>query len=132
MSCVWDSLLKGIREVAKKDGSVRPPKNINDLRDVLQATPEPIGVMWNGEEITRKQIEEVVDAMRCVPIHHDGGEGYLVSCCDPLFISASFIYKINIIHTMNKHYTSNYSVPDASHTITFKSSTGHMTLSSVS
>lgn len=94
--------------------------------ELLQANNEKtIDVIWNGSELTPKQLEENVEWVKSLnvkTINH----GYFCSTCDPYLLLVAQIFRLNIIHTYLNHAI-NYTYTGANHNGTVKvaSNRGH-------
>jgi len=99
MTCVWDSIINSLNEDDKK--KIFPNgKSINacGLVEFFQENNiETKNVVVNGEKITKKQIEENIERIKCIN-KNCLGNGYDCSTFDPILILLCELLKIDIEH----------------------------------
>jgi len=127
MSCVWNSLLTGLRRgEIKHDFKARPIELIMHLKENNKLTEH---ITVNEEEPTEKQLEENKEAIKELN-KKIVSTGYWCSTCDPVLILFCEIFSVNINHTyLSSVIKYNHSAPKF--TICLSSNKGHMTFSKI-
>lgn len=126
-TCVWQSLLQGLKGDLKKLGITPNKKNraglINTFVHKLKQNNQRVSnITVNNVELVDQQINENFEAIKEIK---NINNGYLCSTCDPMLILVCKLFNCNIKHK----YLSNmihYENPDATFEIELKSSLGHM------
>lgn len=123
MSCVWDSLLTGLRKgKIKLNFKTDPVKLIMYLKENNQITKN---ITVNNEKLTTKQLEENKEAIKELN-KKVASNGYWCSTCDPVLILFCEIFRVSIIHTYLSS-TIKYYHSSPKFTICLSSNKGHMT-----
>ncbi len=80
-------------------------------------------IKWNGQELSNKQRLENMERINELELE-EIENGYLCSCCDPVLLLVSELYKTNIDHDYNGHIMK-YRVDKPVKKLYFKSDYGH-------
>lgn len=127
MTCVWDSLVAGLRRLSFFPEGIGP---LEFARHV-QAQNRKLGhreVLVNGDPLRSSEVDECYSWIRDMDV---SGNGYLCSSHDPLLIFTSSLFRVRIIHTFLGHRHDFVPTAPIRGTITLSSSSGHMSLTSV-
>jgi len=113
MTCVWDSLIKGLKNHMKsiklKDNIKITP--INFVCGLKQNNTRVRDILINNTPLTEQEIEENFEAIRELNVKKIN-DGYYCSTSDPVLILVCHLFKCSINHHYNKliiHY--NHSDP---------------------
>ena len=120
MTCVWDSLVAGLRGLPDAPAS---PAQL--LLAVQTNNAPPRNVTRNNTPFTERQCAEVFDAISVTKI---SASGYDCAACDPLLAAVCQLYTVNINHNFGGACM-RYAVPQPRRTFALTSSTSHMSLS---
>lgn len=90
MSCVYKCLIAKLK--LKK---VKPEKFMQMIKKYNKHTGD---ILWNGEELTKTQLQENYERIRCIK---DYNNGYDCSACDPLLLLVCQLYDTSIEHNFN-------------------------------
>jgi len=145
MTCVWDSLIKGIpidqlNEVIGNKKKLDPSKKkkydhkekslkkdlkrdifVKYLQKNIRKTSK---VSVNGEQLTEQQINENFKAIQSLSANNIC-DGYYCSTCDPFLILVCELFECSIFHTyMNSHIK--YECTDSKFIMYLRSSSTHM------
>lgn len=127
MSCVWNSLLTGLRKGGDKTKFISDPVGlITYLKENNKKTKL---ITVNDGELTEKQLEENKEAIKELN-KKSVNKGYWCSTCDPVLILFCELFQVSILHTyLNTIIKHNHSSPRF--TICLSSNKGHMTFSKI-
>ena len=114
MTCFWDAL--------------RSRLNLNQsnkefITYLKHSNKEYVIVLWNGESLSKKQMEENYEHVRDFN-ENSINNGYDCSICDPFLIMVCELYNVNINHNYNG-YNMKYTKDNNERTLDFSSDTGH-------
>ena len=130
MTCFWDAILQKLtRDDFEKFGlnnevciehRMSNGNFVRFLKNFAEKTPN---VTWNGETLTKKQLQENYDHI--IDFNPNTiGNGYDCSVCDPFLLLVCYLFDINIDHNYNGHlmkYRANSNI----RILRFSSNTGH-------
>jgi hypothetical protein len=119
MTCVWDSLCKGLLPL-----QYNPTTLINHLK---QYNTPPSDIMINGQCMTCKQLEENVAHINEIQVCHDG---YLCGLYDPLIVAYCHVFKVNVDHNM-QGVVAIFTISGSTRHIRLFSSSSHMICSNL-
>ena len=118
MSCFWQGLCNKVASLRNMPVS----RVCCSLQGINEQTE---GLMWNDQVVSQQQLQENFDWIQ----QYDSSrfdQGHDTSSCDPFLGLVSFAFNVNIIHDYAGH-VSRFTMPGATQTITFVSSTSHFT-----
>ena len=130
MTCVWDSLMRGIRSedwnerigVNREQARHRPELFVDALKRLNRPTPR---VSWQGEFPSEQQQRENVEWVRDYRTVGIRG-GHMTSAADPFFYLLSDVLQASIVHR-HRQYTMRFEPAAASrYEICVRSDGGHM------
>ena len=126
-TCVWQSLLQGLKGDLKKLGISPNKKNkaglVNALVHKLKQNNQKVSdIIVNNTELTDQQVNENFEAIKEIKNINDG---YLCSTCDPMLILVCKLFNCNIKHKYLSHMV-HYENSDANFEMELRSSLGHM------
>ena len=124
MTCVWDSLIKGLQYALVNDVQGMTPVKFVQY---LKKHNVPVhNVNVNHNALREQEVEENHKAISELD-ENNLMMGYLCSASDPLLILICSLFCVNIrVHFVSTDIT--YSVPNATHEIILSNSKTHMTL----
>jgi hypothetical protein len=93
MTCVWDSLCKGIQPIQ------HTPKSL--LACLKNANVPPVDVMIDGEKLSPKMLEENVEWIENIEVQ---GDGYLCGLYDPLIVAYVHTFRVNVDNDICGHH----------------------------
>ena len=114
MTCVWDSLTRGLLPFTHTPNSL--------LACLQKSNSLPSDVTIDGEKLSQKRLEENVEHIKNIKV---GGDGYLCGLHDPLIVAYSQVFRVNVENEICGH-KAKFAVSDAIKTVKLKSSNGHM------
>lgn len=122
MTCFWDSILKSLSDY---DLQLLNSKrnNISLIESLKNKNVLCENILWQGENLHKKLLEENLDAIKEYNIGGIGS-GHLCSSCDPFLCLLCELLKININHNYCNHMIK-YTIKDNKRTLNFNSNTGH-------
>ena len=124
MSCFWDGIFAALTAKDYKFINESQPNSIHELINLLKTRAEiPTNVQWNDVQLTKKELEECVEAIAAYD-KKNVSTGYWCSTCDPFLLLISHVFHVNIIHDYCSHKII-YTVVDSRKTICFTSDRGH-------
>ena len=121
MSCVADAIL---RTIPWNEQHAKPSDPVALFKWLKSKNRKPVQVTWNGEKLTKQQMEENVQAISNMKLE-DATSGYYTSCFEPMFFLLCEIFKINIDHNFNG-VNIKYCHKTSKITKCFSSSSSHM------
>lgn len=125
MTCVWQSILHGIREDADADAFLGGRRSPRDLVEALKgrnaATPD---VKWQGETLSEQAQRENQEWIRDYDVGGIGG-GHLVSMADPFMLLLCQVLRVEIVHN-GAHGSVRMGVDNPRYAIRLSSDGGHM------
>ena len=84
---------------------------------------EDSSITWNGETLTKKQLQENYDHI--IDFNPNTiGNGYDCSVCDPFLLLVCYLFNVNIDHNYNG-YLMKYRANNNARILRFSSNTGH-------
>jgi hypothetical protein len=101
MTCFWTGIIQSL----KKNGIKNEKTNVKEFIEMLKQENKRTnanGVLWNGETITDKQMEENVARIDELNIETIG-QGYDCSSCDAFLFLVSAVFKVHIEHMYMGH-----------------------------
>ena len=114
MTCVWDSLCKGLLPIGHTPQSL--------LACLKSCNNPPVDVSINGERLTKQQLEENVQHIENIKVE---GDGYLCGLYDPLIVAYVYTFRVNVDNDICGHHAK-FTVPDGIKQVSLRSDTGHM------
>ena len=137
MSCFWDSILSSLTledinsKLLSNYSLFSKPDNrstILIIKEAISVVPQNtlrLSVLWNGEMLSFKVVEELYTWIKEYDEAKIGG-GHDCSSCDPFLFVISFIFDVNIIHTGSYSTTEYKNIKGgATRTLRFYSDNGH-------
>ncbi len=131
MTCFWDTILsklqpKEINNVLSKTCNYVTINQLLFINLLKQNITPTTDVLWNGEELSFKQIEENLDWIRTYDVTKIQG-GHDCSICDPFLLLICQLFIVNITHHYNGktiQYVNRYNTSGKS--MILHSDRGHM------
>lgn len=124
MTCFWDGILHHLRdEDFQRVFQINKPSNKNFVKILKTNLRKTKDIIWNGETLTNKQLEENYEHIKDFNVDSIHG-GYLCSTCEPFLFLVCELFKMNINHNYCGHMMS-YKVTSPIRTLNFKSNSGH-------
>lgn len=107
MTCFWDGITRSMNnDDYVKLGITKHPNHIQNIKNIIaacknKAPGHALRVLWQGKELTPKEVSETKEAIRDYNVSGIGG-GHWTSVCDPFlcFFSSFLSHKI-IFNYMN-------------------------------
>lgn len=124
MTCVWDSLLAGVRRLHVFERTM----DSLEFARYVQTRNAKIGhhdVLVDGRQLRASEIEECFCWIRDMNVSENG---YLCSAHDPLLIFTSVLFRVRILHTFLGHQHDFAPSMSIAGTISLNSSNSHMRL----
>ena len=130
MTCVWDSIIAGVRDtdmqrvltLSKQQAQARPELFVSALKHRNRPTPD---VRWQGTTLRKQELLENQEWVHNYNIAGIRG-GHDTSASDPFFYLISDLFGVAIQHTYRGN-TIRFEPPSAPHyTIQICSNSGHM------
>ena len=124
MTCFWDGILHHLKdEDFQRVFQINKPTNKNFVKILKSNLRKTKNIIWNGETLTDKQLEENYEHIKDFNADSIHG-GYLCSTCEPFLFLVCELFKMNINHNYCGHMMS-YKVNNSIRTLNFKSNSGH-------
>lgn len=124
MTCFWDGILHHLKdEDFQRVFQINKPSNKNFVKILKTNLRKTKDIIWNGETLTNKQLEENYEHIKDFNVDSIHG-GYLCSTCEPFLFLVCELFKMNINHNYCGHMMS-YKVTSPIRTLNFKSNSGH-------
>ena len=126
MTCFWDGILK---QLNKDDFTVmfgiNRKLNRNEFIIQLKKNNKKCNnVLWMGKSLTKKEKEEMFEAVKDFNIHYIKN-GHLTSICDYFLVLICELCKVNIIHIFIKYKIIYSNKKGVRKQLCFKSNNGH-------
>ena len=126
MTCVWDSLIRGIREdevTRRVIGKYAGPREFVCL--LKKANCITTGVRWQAEELSEKQLEENFEWVRDYDV---GGiaNGHLTSAADPFILLICHVLQVEVSMSINGSRLRMLPAGPPRYTIALRAVGGHM------
>ena len=129
MTCVWDSLMRGVRDedltgilgLRRSEARARPEAFVEALKRRNRLTPD---IKWQGETISGQQQRENLEWVRDYRTVGIRG-GHLTSAADPFFFLLSDLLSVSVMHRHMQHVI-RYDHPRPRYEICVRSDGGHM------
>ena len=102
---------------------INKPNNKNFVKILKSNLRKTKDIIWNGETLTNKQLEENYEHIKDFNVDSIYG-GYLCSTCEPFLFLVCELFKMNINHNYCGQLMS-YKVTNPIRTLNFKSNSGH-------
>ncbi len=118
MSCFWIGLITSL----SKNNLIKtcPPQH---FLQIIKLFNKPVKrVLCNGELPSRQQQIENVERILNITQTNDG---YDCSCCDPVLLLVSMMYKVDIVHDYNNTIINYRFKGNVKKQLSFKSNIGH-------
>lgn len=124
MTCFWTGILHQLTNADLMTIGLSDKSSNQNLVNQLKArVTKTTGVLWNGSELSDKELEENLEHIRDFNVNSIN-HGYLCSSCDPFLLLLAKLLNVNIHHTFLRA-SINYSVTNPTKTLHFASNQSH-------
>ena len=127
MTCFWDGILHHLKdEDFQRVFQINKPTNKNFVKILKSNLRKTKNIIWNGETLTDKQLEENYEHIKDFNVDSIHG-GYLCSTSEPFLFLVCELFKMDINHNYCGHMMS-YRTTNPNRTLNFKSNSGHFSV----
>ena len=121
MTCVWDGILRSLRDEDFETFEGPIPRTPRQLIRFFKGHNRVVtDIAWNGKEITPRNAAENVVHISNIELE----DGYLCSSCEPLMFLLCSLFRVNVHHDYcNTRMT--YETPQARTTLHYRNGRRH-------